>query len=146
LAICHPVPLERRAPEYVREHPIPPRTRHRNLTVSDQRPQSIQTERTSSRQQPGLPAPRLAEAINPHYRALVLVGAFGGLRIGEMAGLRRARFDIFISALDAAHRAATKALDAATTDSGGSRWVTAGSRPSRPDPLYPPWQAKTGGR
>jgi hypothetical protein len=28
---------------------------------------------------------RLADAIRPHYRALVLVGAYGGLRIGEEA-------------------------------------------------------------
>jgi integrase len=33
----------------------------------------------------------LAEAIHPRYRALVLVGAYGGLRIGELAGLRRGR-------------------------------------------------------
>jgi integrase len=30
---------------------------------------------------------RLADAIRPSYRALVLVGAYGGLRIGELAGL-----------------------------------------------------------
>jgi integrase len=32
---------------------------------------------------------RLADAIRPEYRALVLLGAYGGLRIGEMAALRR---------------------------------------------------------
>ncbi len=31
---------------------------------------------------------RLASAIDPRYQALVLVGAYGGLRIGELAGLR----------------------------------------------------------
>src|SRR5262245_59767334 len=36
---------------------------------------------------------RLADAIVPSYRALVLLGAYGGLRIGEMAGLRRSRVD-----------------------------------------------------
>ena len=36
----------------------------------------------------------LAEAIQPRYRALVLVGAYGGLRIGELAGLRRSRVDL----------------------------------------------------
>jgi integrase len=36
----------------------------------------------------------LADAIHPRYRALVLVAAYGGLRIGELAGLRRARIDI----------------------------------------------------
>lgn len=37
---------------------------------------------------------RLAEAIGPQYWALVLLGAYGGLRIGEMAGLRRKRLDL----------------------------------------------------
>jgi integrase len=36
----------------------------------------------------------LAEAIRPSYRALVFVGAYGGLRIGELAGLRRSRVDL----------------------------------------------------
>lgn len=36
---------------------------------------------------------RLAETIDPRYRALVLVGAFGGLRIGELAGLQLGDFD-----------------------------------------------------
>jgi integrase len=37
---------------------------------------------------------RLAVAIGPAYRALILLGAYGGLRIGEMAGLRRKRLDL----------------------------------------------------
>jgi integrase len=37
---------------------------------------------------------RLAGVIHPRYRALVLVGAYGGLRIGELAGLRRGRVDL----------------------------------------------------
>lgn len=36
---------------------------------------------------------RLADAIDPRYRALVLIGAFGGLRIGELAGLQLGDFD-----------------------------------------------------
>jgi hypothetical protein len=36
----------------------------------------------------------LADAIAPRCRALVLVGAYGGLRIGELAGLRRGRVDL----------------------------------------------------
>jgi integrase len=36
----------------------------------------------------------LADAIKARYRALVLVGAYGGLRIGELAGLRRGRVDL----------------------------------------------------
>ena len=37
---------------------------------------------------------RLAAAIRPDYRALILLGAYGGLRIGEMAGLHRGRVDL----------------------------------------------------
>jgi hypothetical protein len=39
------------------------------------------------------PGSRLASVIAPRFRALVLVGAYGGLRIGELAGLRRGRTD-----------------------------------------------------
>ena len=31
----------------------------------------------------------LADTIDPRYRALVLLGAYGGLRVGEMGALRR---------------------------------------------------------
>ena len=37
---------------------------------------------------------KLADAIAPEYRALILLGAFGELRIGEMAGLRWGRVDL----------------------------------------------------
>ena len=40
---------------------------------------------------------RLADAIDDRYRALVLLGAYGGLRIGELAGLRRRRVDLLRS-------------------------------------------------
>ncbi|MFE6387218.1 tyrosine-type recombinase/integrase [Nocardiopsis dassonvillei] len=36
----------------------------------------------------------LAEAINPRYRALVLLATFGSLRWGELAGLRRRHLDL----------------------------------------------------
>ena len=36
----------------------------------------------------------LAEAIGPRYRALVLVAAYGGLRWGELVGLRVRRVDL----------------------------------------------------
>jgi integrase len=36
----------------------------------------------------------IAEQIPPRYRALVLVAAFGGLRWGELVGLRRERIDL----------------------------------------------------
>ncbi len=36
---------------------------------------------------------RLADAIDPRYRTLILVGAFGGLRIGELAGLQVGDFN-----------------------------------------------------
>jgi integrase len=45
---------------------------------------------------------RLADAIRPHYRALVLVGAYGGLRIGELAGLRRERVDLLRGTVEVA--------------------------------------------
>jgi integrase len=36
---------------------------------------------------------RLAGAIDPRYRSLVLVACYGGLRLGELAGLRRPQVD-----------------------------------------------------
>ena len=39
----------------------------------------------------------IAGAIEPRYRALVLLAGFGGLRWGELAGLRRARVDVLHS-------------------------------------------------
>lgn len=36
----------------------------------------------------------LADAIAPEYRALVLLGAYGGLRVGEMLALRVGRLDL----------------------------------------------------
>jgi integrase len=44
----------------------------------------------------------LANAIHPRYRALVLVASYGGLRIGELAGLRRGRVDILRGRVDVA--------------------------------------------
>ena len=44
----------------------------------------------------------LADAISPRYRALVLVGAYAGLRVGELAGLRRSRVDVLRSRVDVA--------------------------------------------
>jgi integrase len=44
----------------------------------------------------------LAEAIRPSYRALVLTGAYGGLRIGELAGLRRGRVDLLRGTVEVA--------------------------------------------
>jgi len=37
---------------------------------------------------------RLADAIDPRYRAVVLLGAYGGLRAGELFGLRVPRLDL----------------------------------------------------
>jgi integrase len=45
---------------------------------------------------------RLAHAIRPSYRALVLVGAYNGLRIGELAGLRRSRVDLLRGTVEVA--------------------------------------------
>lgn len=44
----------------------------------------------------------LADAIDPRYRALVLVAAYGGLRWGELVGLRRQRFDQLRGTVDIA--------------------------------------------
>ena len=49
---------------------------------------------------------RLADAIDPRYRALVLLGAYGGLRMGELAGLRRGRVDLPCGTVDVAWIAA----------------------------------------
>lgn len=40
---------------------------------------------------------RLADAIDARYRALVFVGGYGGLRIGELAGLRTNRIDMLLA-------------------------------------------------
>jgi integrase len=45
---------------------------------------------------------RLADAIGPRYRALVLLAAYGGLRIGELAGLRRGRVNLLRGTVDVA--------------------------------------------
>ncbi len=47
----------------------------------------------------------LADTIAPEYRALVLLGAFGGLRWGELAGLRRSRVDVLRSRVTVAETA-----------------------------------------
>jgi integrase len=44
----------------------------------------------------------LADAIDPRYRALVLLAAYGGLRLGELAGLRRRRVDLLRGRVDIA--------------------------------------------
>ncbi|MGI8755295.1 MAG: site-specific integrase, partial [Acidimicrobiales bacterium] len=36
---------------------------------------------------------QLAEAIDPRYQALILLASYGGLQLGELAGLRRAQVD-----------------------------------------------------
>jgi integrase len=43
---------------------------------------------------PAAPVRSAPVAVGPAYRALVPLGAYGGLRIGEMAGLRRKRLDL----------------------------------------------------
>ena len=45
---------------------------------------------------------RLADVIDARYRALVLVAAYGGLRIGELVGLRRRRVDLLRGTVDVA--------------------------------------------
>jgi integrase len=45
---------------------------------------------------------RLADCIVVRYRALVLVAAYGGLRVGELAGLRRSRVDLLRGTVEVA--------------------------------------------
>jgi integrase len=47
---------------------------------------------------------RLADAIDPRYRALVFVGGYSGLRIGELAGLRTNRVDMLRGVIDVAEQ------------------------------------------
>lgn len=42
----------------------------------------------------------LADTIDPRFRTLVLVGAYSGLRAGELYGLRRSRVDLMRSTVD----------------------------------------------
>jgi integrase len=44
----------------------------------------------------------LAEEIGPRWRALVLLGAYGGLRLGELLALRRHRVDLLRGTVDVA--------------------------------------------
>jgi integrase len=44
----------------------------------------------------------LAEAIHARYRVLVFVGAYSGLRMGELAGLRQSRVDLLAGAVTVA--------------------------------------------
>jgi integrase len=52
-------------------------------------------------------AAELSDAIDPAYRALVLLGAYGGLRLGEMLALRRDRVDLLHRQVDVAETVAT---------------------------------------
>jgi integrase len=45
---------------------------------------------------------RLADSIVPRYRTLVLVAAYGGLCVGELAGLRRGRVDLLRGTVEVA--------------------------------------------
>ena len=44
----------------------------------------------------------LADAIASRYRTLVLVAGYGGLRVGELAGLRRGRVDLLRGTVEVA--------------------------------------------
>ncbi len=48
---------------------------------------------------------RLAHVIDPRYRAFVLLKAYGGLRLSEMAGLRRGRVDLLRRSVRVAEQA-----------------------------------------
>ena len=53
----------------------------------------------------------LADKIALAYRAPVFVGAYGGLRIGELAALRRSRVDFAAGTVDVAETALRARLD-----------------------------------
>src|SRR5580658_9855822 len=57
-------------------------------------------ERTEMRYLAPAEVSRLADAIDPRYRAVVLLGAYGGLRAGELFGLRVPRLDLPAQRLD----------------------------------------------
>jgi hypothetical protein len=69
---------------------------------------------------------RLADAIDPGYRALVLLGAYGGLRIGELAGLRRRWVDLLRGTVDVAEIVVEVrgklSSDHPRPEPGGARW------------------------
>lgn len=49
----------------------------------------------------------LADAIDPAYKALVVLGAYGGLRLGEMLGLRRQHVNVLHAHVDVVETLAT---------------------------------------
>jgi integrase len=55
---------------------------------------------------------RLAEAIDPRWRPMVLLAAYGSMRFGELAGLRRGKVDVL-------HRTIT--IDASAIELNGGR-------------------------
>lgn len=73
----------RRIPHDPTEGITPPKVEHQEMRFLD--PDEIAT---------------LADAIDPRYRSFVLVGAYGGLRLGELAALRRHRVDLLRRGVD----------------------------------------------
>jgi hypothetical protein len=77
----------------------------------------------------------LADVIDARYRALVLVAAYGGLRIGELAGLRRRRVDLLRGTVDVAEIVVeVRASCSRPRPQGRSWWVGGGAagQPARP--------------
>jgi integrase len=81
--------------------------RHRNLrTVSPcDRVPLPRIERNEMRFLDPDAVARLANAIDPRYRAFVPLGAYGGLRSGELFALRRGRLDLVRGRVDVAETA-----------------------------------------
>jgi integrase len=68
----------------------------------------------------------LAEAIDPRYRALVLVAAYSGLRAGELIGLRRKHVDLLrrtITVVEQVQYIGGRMLESAPKSSSGRRQV-----------------------
>jgi integrase len=68
---------------------------------------------------------RLADAIHPRYRAVIFLGAYGGLRAGELFGLRVGRLDMAaqrVEAPGASMRASTAWHQGLSTNASIASW------------------------
>lgn len=86
----------------------------------------------------------LAEAIDPRYRALVLVAAYSGLRAGELIGLRRHRVDLLRRTITGRGAGSVHRRPDARIGSEELRWPPpgglaepgGGSPPGPPSPVF----------
>jgi integrase len=74
---------------------------------------------------------RIVEAIDPRYRLLVLVGAYTGLRPGEITGLKVKRLDLLRGKIEVAEARGPSAVGTARCWSPICGCMTSGTRPPR---------------